>query len=87
MSEQLVKRGSLTGNLWLFLWVLSFALIGQGALEVIELGGRGSPGWRRSFCFSLGCHGIICNGLSGTACSCSSISSVRLKMSSPAPIT
>ena len=40
MSEQLVKRGSLTGNLWLFLWVLSFALIGQGALEVIELGGR-----------------------------------------------
>lgn len=40
MSEQLVKRGSLTGNLWLFLWVLSFALIGQGAFEVIELGGR-----------------------------------------------
>ena len=40
MSEQLVKRGSLTGNLWLSLWVLSVALIGQGALEVIELGGR-----------------------------------------------
>ena len=40
MSEQLVKRGSLTKNLWLSLWVLSVALIGQGALEVIELGGR-----------------------------------------------
>ena len=40
MSEQLGKRGSLTGNLWLSLWVLSVALIGQGALEVIELGGR-----------------------------------------------
>ena len=40
MSEQLVKRGSLTGNLWLSLWVLSVALIGQGALVVIELGGR-----------------------------------------------
>ena len=40
MSEQLVKRGSLTGNLWLSLWVLSVALIVQGALEVIELGGR-----------------------------------------------
>ena len=40
MSEQLVKRGSRTGNLWLSLWVLSVALIGQGALEVIELCGR-----------------------------------------------
>ena len=40
MSEKLVKRGSLTGNLWLSLWVLSVALIGQGALEIIELGGR-----------------------------------------------
>ena len=40
MSEQPVERGSLTGNLWLSLWVLRVALIGQGALEVIELGGR-----------------------------------------------
>ena len=40
MSEQPVERGSLTGNLWLSLWVLSLALIGQGVLEVIELGGR-----------------------------------------------
>jgi len=40
VSEQSVQRGSLTGNLWLSLWVLSVALIGQGALEVIELGGR-----------------------------------------------
>ena len=40
MSEQSVQRGSLTGNLWLSLWVLSVALICQGALEVIELGGR-----------------------------------------------
>lgn len=40
MSEQSVQRGSLTGNLWWSLWVLSVALISQGALEVIELGGR-----------------------------------------------
>ena len=40
MSEQRVERGSLTGNLWLSLWGLSVALIGQGALEVVELGGR-----------------------------------------------
>ena len=40
MSEQRVERGSLTGNLWFTLWGLSVALIGQGALEVIELGGR-----------------------------------------------
>ena len=40
MSEQPVERGSLTGNLWLSLWVLSAALIGQGALEVVQLGGR-----------------------------------------------
>ena len=40
VSEQSVPRGSLTGNLWLSLWALSVALIGQGALEVIELGGR-----------------------------------------------
>ena len=40
MSEQRVERGSLTGTLWLSLWVLSLALIGQGVLEVIELGGR-----------------------------------------------
>ena len=40
MSEQSVERGSLTGHLWVSLWVLSAALIGQGALEVIELGGR-----------------------------------------------
>ena len=40
MSEQSVERGPLTGNLWLCLWVLSVALIAQGALEVIELGGR-----------------------------------------------
>ena len=40
MSEQSVQRGSLTGNLWWSLWVLSVALICQGALEVIELGGR-----------------------------------------------
>ena len=40
MSEERVERGSLTGNLWLSLWGLSAALIGQGALEVIELGGR-----------------------------------------------
>ena len=40
MSEQSVERGQVTGNLWLSLWVLSVALIGQGALEVIELGGR-----------------------------------------------
>ena len=38
MSEQSVERGRVTGNLWLSLWVLSVALIGQGALEVIELG-------------------------------------------------
>ena len=31
MSEQPAERGSLTGNLWLSLWVLSAALIGQGA--------------------------------------------------------
>ena len=40
MSETWVQRGSLTGTLWVSLWVLSAALIGQGALEVIELGGR-----------------------------------------------
>ena len=40
MSEPPVERGSLTGNLWLSLWIFSVALIGQGALEVIELGGR-----------------------------------------------
>ena len=40
MSEQPAERGSLTGNLWLSLWVLSAALIGQGALEVVQLGGR-----------------------------------------------
>jgi len=40
VSEQSVQRGSLTGNLWWSLWVLSVALISQGALEVIELGGR-----------------------------------------------
>ena len=40
MSEQSVERGALTGHLWVSLWVLSAALIGQGALEVIELGGR-----------------------------------------------
>ena len=40
MSEQSVQRGSLTGNLWWSLWALSVALISQGALEVIELGGR-----------------------------------------------
>jgi uncharacterized membrane protein len=40
VSEQSVERGQATGNLWLSLWVLSAALIGQGALEVIELGGR-----------------------------------------------
>ena len=40
MSEPPVERGSLTGNLWLSLWILSVALIAQGALEVIELGGR-----------------------------------------------
>lgn len=40
MSESSVKRGSVTGKLWLTLWILSGALIGQGALEVIELGAR-----------------------------------------------
>ncbi len=40
MSESSVKRGSVTGKLWLSLWILSGALIGQGALEVIELGAR-----------------------------------------------
>lgn len=40
MSESSVKRGSVTGKLWLALWILSGALIGQGALEVIELGAR-----------------------------------------------
>ena len=40
MSERSLERGSVTGYLWLSLWVLSVALIGQGALEVIELGGR-----------------------------------------------
>ena len=30
----------MTGKLWLALWILSGALIGQGALEVIELGAR-----------------------------------------------
>ena len=40
MSGRSVERGPLTGNLWLCLWVLSVALIAQGALEVIELGGR-----------------------------------------------
>ena len=90
MSEQSVERGQVTGNLWLSLWVLSVALIGQGALEVIELGGRW-PLWLASVApiilFLFGVSRDICNGLSGTAYSCSSISSVRLKMSSPAPIT
>jgi uncharacterized membrane protein len=40
VSGQSVERGQVTGNLWLSLWVLSVALISQGALEVIELGGR-----------------------------------------------
>ena len=40
MTELSVGRGSLTGKLWLSIWVLSVALIAQGALEVIELGGR-----------------------------------------------
>jgi len=40
VSESSVKRGSVTGKLWLTLWILSGALIGQGALEVIELGAR-----------------------------------------------
>ena len=40
VSEQSVERGSLTGISGVSLWVLSVALIGQGALEVIELGGR-----------------------------------------------
>ena len=40
MTELSAGRGSLTGKLWLSIWVLSVALIAQGALEVIELGGR-----------------------------------------------
>ena len=40
MNDESIERSSLTGTLWLSLWVLSVALIGQGALEVIELGGR-----------------------------------------------
>ena len=40
MNDESIERSSLTGTLWLSLWVLSVALIGQGALEFIELGGR-----------------------------------------------
>lgn len=40
MSEPSVERGSLTRTLWLSMWALSAALIGQGALEVLELGGH-----------------------------------------------
>ena len=40
MSEPSVERGSLTRTLWLSMWALSAALIGQGALEVLEWGGH-----------------------------------------------
>ena len=40
MSEPSVERGSLTRMLWLSMWAFSAALIGQGALEVLELGGH-----------------------------------------------
>jgi len=40
VSEPSVERGSLTRTLWLSMWALSAALIGQGALEVLELGGH-----------------------------------------------
>lgn len=40
MSESSVERSGLTRKLWLSLWVLSAALIAQGALEVVQLGAR-----------------------------------------------
>ena len=36
----MMPRGALTGRLWVIIWVLSLALIAQGALEVFELGAR-----------------------------------------------
>lgn len=40
MSESSVERSALTRKLWLSLWLLSAALIAQGALEVVQLGAR-----------------------------------------------
>ena len=34
------KRGVLTGRLWIAVWLLSAALVIQGALEVLQLGAR-----------------------------------------------
>ena len=36
----MTSRGSLTHRLWITIWLLSAALIVQGALEVFELGAR-----------------------------------------------
>lgn len=36
----MMPRGKLTSRLWILIWVLSVALITQGALEVFELGAR-----------------------------------------------
>ena len=40
MSSETIKRGAVTGALWLSIWVLSLALIAQGAIEVLQLGAR-----------------------------------------------
>ena len=40
MSSETTKRGAVTGALWLSIWVLSLALIAQGAIEVLQLGAR-----------------------------------------------
>lgn len=34
------KRGALTGRLWVAIWLLSAALVVQGAVEVLQLGAR-----------------------------------------------